>query len=127
MNTNTSVRFVFISVLALFFGGCAMMEQHKHPLAGNWKNDLGTVWMIHADGTFDVDLNKDGKRDAWGTYTVSGDKVTLMAIGGMHPKGCTGKGVYHFKRDGNTLRFAVVSDACKLRKKNVLMTWHATK
>ena len=115
-----------MAVLAVFFSGCATMEQHKPPLAGNWKNNLGTVWMIHADGTFDVDLNHDGKRDAWGTYAVAGNVVTIQETGDM-AKVCKGKGVYRFDREDTMLHFKLVSDDCKLRKKNVQMTWHAIK
>lgn len=93
-------------------------------LVGTWTNSLGTVWMIKADGTWDADLNKDGKPDAWGTYTVSGDTVTLQRTGGIKPKGCDGLGVYKFSRiDEKNLTFTLVKDACKLRKKNVLMPW----
>ena len=79
--------------------------------------------MIKDDGTFDVDLNKDGKRDAWGHYTVDKDTVTIVATGGLKPKHCEGKGVYQFKRTGDSLRFTLVSDDCKVRKKNVLLGW----
>ena len=102
-----------------------MFENAGQPaVVGTWTNQLGTVWMIKADGTFDVDLNKDGKRDAWGNYTLAGDTITVWRTGGMAPKGCRGKGVYKFQRNGDNLNFSLVSDACKLRKKNVLMGWH---
>jgi len=81
--------------------------------------------MIKADGTFDVDLKHQGKRDARGTYAVEGDTVTLIRTGGINPKDCEGKGVYKFSRpDKDSLQFTLVSDACKLRKKNVLLAWH---
>ncbi|HET9418480.1 MAG TPA: hypothetical protein VFO30_03990 [Chthoniobacterales bacterium] len=96
----------------------------RPPLIGTWTNSLGTVWMIKADGTFDVDLNHHGQRDAWGRWSVTGDTVTLVRVGGIRPKGCDGEGVYHFMRSGDTLRFRLVSDACKLRRKNVLLAWH---
>lgn len=93
-------------------------------LVGNWTNSLGTVWMIKADGTFDVDLNRDGKRDAWGTYMVSGDTMTIHGTGGKVPHGCKGDGVYKFSRaDKDSLQFTFVKDSCKLRKKNVLLGW----
>ena len=105
-----------------------MFENTGQPaVVGTWTNAVGTVWMIKADGTFDVDLTKDGKRDAWGRYALAGDTITLQGTGGMHPKGCKGKGVYKFKRDGDNLRFTLVSDTCKLRKKNVLLGWRAKK
>jgi len=112
-----------VTVVALL-GGCAMFEQTgQSALVGTWTNSLGTVWAIKADGTFDVDLKHHGRRDAWGTYTVQGDQVTLHRTGGVKPKGCEGPGVYQFKRTNDTLQFTLVSDQCKLRQKNVLQPW----
>ncbi len=125
MNNQRSIQFLFAGIFGALLTSCAMMENAGHPsLVGTWTNAAGTVWMIKADGTFDVDLNKDGKRDAWGNYTLAGDTITVVGTGGMNPKGCRGKGVYHFKRDGDKLQFTLVSDSCKLRKKNVQMGWH---
>jgi hypothetical protein len=79
--------------------------------------------MIKADGTFDVDLTKDGQRDAWGKYSIDHDTVTLVATGGVKPRGCDGEGVYHFKRTEKELTFSLVSDNCRLRRKNILLPW----
>ena len=116
---------VVLAVTAVaLLGGCAMFEQTgQSALVGTWTNSLGTVWAIKADGTFDVDLKHHGRRDAWGTYTVQGDQVTLHRTGGVKPKGCEGPGVYQFKRTNDTLQFTLVSDQCKLRQKNVLQPW----
>jgi hypothetical protein len=93
-------------------------------LTGTWTNSLGTVWTMHADGSFDVDLNKDGKRDAWGTCSVEGNTVKIIGTGGVVPKGC-GKttGSYHFTRTKNTLHFTLIKDPCKERVKNVTLDW----
>jgi hypothetical protein len=112
-----------MTVLALL-GGCAMFQESgRSALVGTWTNSLGTVWAVRADGTFDVDLKHHGRRDAWGTYTVQGDQITLQRTGGLRPKGCEGPGVYKFKRTGDTLQFTLVSDKCKLRQKNALLPW----
>jgi hypothetical protein len=77
---------------------------------------------VKADGTFDVVA---AKRHILGNYTVAGDTVTVQETGGKSAKGCGGAGVYKFTRTGdNTLAFTLVSDACKERKKNVLLAWH---
>ena len=66
-----------------------------------------------------------GKRDIWGTYTVTGETVTIQGTGGKAPKGCNGPGAYKFSRPNeSTLAFTLVSDTCKDRKRNVLLTWH---
>jgi hypothetical protein len=93
-------------------------------IAGAWTNAFGTVWTVRSDGTFDVDLNGDNRRDAWGTYAVDGDAVTIHGTGGYAPADCKGDGVYRFTRGGDTLRFSRMHDSCKLRVRNVLLVWH---
>ena len=125
MNKRISL---LLFVAATLLGGCAWFEAtQKTDLVGTWTNSLGTVWSIKADGTFDADLTHHGKREAWGTWTVNGDEVTLQRSGGIKPKGCDGPGVYKFKRTEQGLQFTLVSDKCKLRKKNVLQPWTAWK
>ena len=118
------ISVVLAVTAAALLGGCAMFEQTgQSALVGTWTNSLGTVWAIKADGTFDVDLKHHGRRDAWGTYAVQGDQVTLHRTGGVKPRGCEGPGVYQFKRTNDTLQFTLVSDQCKLRQKNVQQPW----
>ena len=119
------VRSAMILVLALLINACAMFHPRagRDVLVGTWSNTLGTVWTMKADGTFDVDLNHNGQRDAWGKYTVSGDTLTLLRTGGIKPPRCDGKGVYRFTRTNNGLEFTLVNDDCKLRRKNVLLPW----
>lgn len=93
-------------------------------LTGTWTNAMGTVWTMRADGTFDVDLNKDGTRDAWGTASVHGDMVTIEGTGEKIPAGCKkAVGVYHFTRTKNTLHFTLAHDDCKLRVQNMMHDW----
>jgi hypothetical protein len=121
-------QFVAGGILLALLQSCAWFHKPgPPPLVGNWTNPIGTVWMIKADGTFDVDLTKNGQRDAWGKYTVDGDTVTLVGVGGVTPKGCDDKGIYNFKRNGDALSFTLVNDSCKLRKKNVLLPWRLKK
>jgi hypothetical protein len=126
MKIQSSLQFFLACIVLMLVDACATYPRTgQAALTGTWTNSLGTVWTCRADGTFDVDLNRDGKRDAWGTVTVSGDTGTIRRVGGINPKGCNGPGVYKFTRpDKDSLQFTLVSDACKLRKKNVLLPWH---
>jgi hypothetical protein len=126
MKIQPSFRIIFAAVLVVLISACATAPRSgPAALAGTWTNSLGTVWTIKADSRFDVDRNHDGTRDIWGTYSVSGDTVTIQGTGGKTPKDCKGPGVYKFSRpNDNSLTFTLVSDACKDRKKNVLLAWH---
>ena len=124
------LRHVVIGMALLsLLPGCAWFKHaaRTSPVTGIWTNQIGTVWMLKDDGTFDVDVTRDGQRDTWGKYTIKGDIMTVRSTGGMMPKSCIGNGVYHFKRNGPELSFTLVSDACKLRRKNVLLAWHLKK
>lgn len=125
MKTQRLSQILAAGILLILLNACASYPKSgSEALVGTWTNSVGTVWMINADGMFDVDLDKDGKRDAWGKWSVKGDTVTFMRKGGIKPKGCDGKGVYHFSRTGeDTLQFTLVKDTCKLRIKNVTLPW----
>jgi hypothetical protein len=126
MKTQLFAQIVLVSVAVLFFQACATTPPTTGmaALTGSWSNSLGTVWTMRADGSFDVDLNKDGKRDAWGTCAVEGNTVTIVGTGGVVPKGCAKTtGSYHFTRNGNTLHFTLIKDPCKERVKNVTLDW----
>jgi hypothetical protein len=125
MKTRRLLQLIAVGALAVLVQSCATYPKSgPSAIVGNWANSIGTVWMIKTDGTFDVDLDKDGKRDAWGKYTVQNDTVTMWRTGGTKPKGCDGKGVYRFTRSEDGLQFTLVRDTCKLRKANVLLPWH---
>jgi hypothetical protein len=113
-----------VTAIALL-GGCAMFHRSGEPaVVGTWTNLLGTVWAIKADGTFQVSLGKSHRADVWGTYTVTGDTLTIQEAHGSHtPKSCKSAATYKFNRDGDTLTFTKVSDKCKLRETNMLLPW----
>ena len=119
-------RIILAAVMGLLLQACATTAPTSGPaaLTGTWTNSLGTVWTMNADGSFDVDLNKDGKRDAWGTAKVEGDTVTIIGTGGTVPKGCAKTtGIYRFKRSKETIQFTLVKDPCQERVKNVTLDW----
>jgi hypothetical protein len=125
MKAWRSPEILIAVAIVMALDACAMFP-HSGPsaLVGTWTNPAGAVWTIRENRTFDVDLDKDGKRDAWGKYSVDGDIVTLIGTGGFMPKGCREKGLYHFSRPAeDKLQFTLVNDGCKLRRKNVLMGW----
>jgi hypothetical protein len=125
MKIQPSLRITLAGVLLLFLNACATnAPSGQGPLVGTWTNSLGTVWTVKSDNSFDV-VAAAPKRHISGNLTVAGDTVTVQETGGKSAKGCEGPGVYKFSRTGdNALTFKLVSDACKERKKNVLLAWH---
>jgi hypothetical protein len=72
MKTQLLARIVLAGVAVLLLQACATTTPSgPAALAGTWTNSLGTVWTMRADGSFDVDLNHDGKRDAWGNWKAT--------------------------------------------------------
>jgi hypothetical protein len=127
MKIAPGFRILLVGIFLASLCACATYPRSgSQAVAGSWTNSLGTVWMLKSDGTFDVDLNHDGKRDAWGNYAVEDNTITLIGTGGKVPKGCSGNGVYRFNRGKDTLRFSRVSDTCHLRVRNVTLLWHRT-
>ena len=128
MKIQPSFRTILAGVSLVLISACATAPRSgPAALAGTWTNSLGTVWTLKADGTFDVDPNHKGKRDIWGTYTAAGNTITIQETGRTNPipRDCKGPGVYKFSRlNENTLMFTLVNDACRLRKKNVLLAQH---
>ena len=125
MKTQLLSRVALAGVAIVLFQACATTPPSgTAALAGTWTNSLGTVWTMKSDGSFDVDLSHDGKRDAWGNCTVEGDTITIVGTGGTVPKGCAeSTGVYHFTRSKDTLHFTLVKDPCKDRVKHVTRAW----
>jgi hypothetical protein len=111
--------------MVVLFGSCAMFQAEKAGIVGTWTNSLGTVWVIKADGTFDVTLPKSKEPDVIGKYTISGDSITVQETKTKGPKSkqCKGPATYKFKRSGDSLSFTKVSDTCKLREKNIMAGW----
>ena len=128
MKRQRTFRILFAMVLVAVIAGCETVPSFgPDALVGQWTNSLGTVWTINPDGTFHVATTKP-KAQIWGTYTVSGNTVTVQETrqSGKVPKNCKGPGVYKFSRpDANTLALVVVNDGCKPRIQNATQPWHS--
>jgi hypothetical protein len=127
MKRQQLLRILFVLVLVAAIAGCETVPiSGPDAVAGQWSNSFGTVWTINPDGTFHVVATKP-KAQIWGTYTLSGDTMTVQETRhkGAVPKNCKGPGVYKFSRpDANTLAFVLVNDVCKARSQNVTQPWH---
>ena len=78
MKRQHTLRILFAVVLLTVISGCETVPSSgPAALVGQWTNSLGTVWTINPDGTFHVAATKP-KAQIWGTYTVSGDTMTVQ-------------------------------------------------
>ena len=78
MKRQHTLRILFAVVLVAMIAGCETVPiSGPDALVGQWTNSLGTVWTINPDGTFHVATTKP-KAQIWGTYTVSGDTMTVQ-------------------------------------------------
>ena len=110
MKRQHTIRILFAVVLVVVIAACETVPTSgPAALAGQWTNSVGTVWTINPDGTFHV-MSTKPKAQIWGTYTVSGDTMTVLETrqAGAVPKNCRGPSVYKFSRpDANTLAFVL--------------------
>src|SRR5436305_3979265 len=100
MNRQHILRILFAVVWLVVITGCETVPSSgPAALAGQWTNSLGTVWTINPDGTFHAVTTKP-KAQIWGTYTLSGDTITVQETrqSGKVPKNCKGPGTYKFSR-----------------------------
>lgn len=124
MKLQPSLRIIFAGALLALISACATAPTSgPAALVGTRSNTLGTVWTVNQDGTFQVDLDKDGKPNVWGKYAVSADMVTINEVRGKAPQACKHPAIYRFNRMGDQLHLTLVSDTCKLRIKNATQPW----
>ena len=99
-------------LIALLFVPLGLTAQ----IAGKWKmsvpdenGNMATLKVkISDDGTYALDFGGDGTVEVTGKYTDNGGKLTIQDNG----SDCTGKGVYSYKIEGNTMTMTRVSDEC---------------
>ena len=123
MNPQRFLPLLAAGIVLLINACTTLPPSGSKALIGKWTNSLGTVWTINDGGTFEVDLDKDGKRDAWGKYTVQANTITIYEASGKIAKECREAATYRFHRKADSLHFTLVKDKCKLRIKNILLEW----
>src|SRR5207245_9926310 len=106
MKRHHSLLIVLAGALIVLMGACALAPTSgPAALVGTWTNTLGTVWTVNPDGTFQVDLDKNGKPDVWGHYTVSGDTLMINEVLGQTAKACKQPANDKFNRMDDQLHF----------------------
>jgi hypothetical protein len=111
---------------ALLFSTLLCMAQNDpaDQLVGTWKksSDMGSATLtLSADKKTTVEFTGDDVIDVWGSYEISGTKITLTDEGGDYSSGQSGTYTFEFIED--SLRFTIVNDPVLGRSRLVKGSW----
>ncbi len=93
------------------------------PIVGTWIGTIttgpyfggsGTI-AFSPNGTYTGDYNSDRTPEVSGTYTTSGNRVSITDTSGSFACPLSDVGTYDFSVEGAALKFSVVSDPCATR------------
>ena len=117
-------------LLVVLTSGCAvndMLQGSHNALIGSWQikdSSKGTqVVTFHADGRYEVDLEADGMKDIWGTYTLFNNQIKFQDEGGEIDKNCNQGGVYLCSVKRRDLQFILAGDQCPERIAALSEVW----
>src|SRR5260370_42531366 len=109
MKLHPSLRIILAGALMIVMGACATAPTSgPAALVGTWTNTVGTVWTVNPDGTFQVELDRNGKPDASARYTVFGDSLTISAVRGKTPIPCKAPATCKCNIRGFQMHFTLV-------------------
>lgn len=97
---------LFLSILA-----CHGQNEAPDPLVGKWTrslDDRSVTFIISSDHTYQVEFAGDDGIDVYGSFVVSGTRITFNDEGGEYS--ADEAGVYGFKVSGTSLTFTIVQD-----------------
>ena len=111
-----------IILVSALIAGCGSPEPLPTPgqtsvefPVGRFAGGLGDEFMFFENGKFEHYFQPTGNQvQNSGTYTVTGDQITIINTYGS----CVGEdeGLYSWTFDGETLDFSVLRDLCSMRK-----------
>lgn len=117
------VTSVLIFACATSFGQGNLAKQ----LVGKWTrtfNEREVSFVMTAEQKYEVEFAGDERVDVFGSYEISGKKITFNDEGGEY--GSNETGVYEFKLEGNTISFTEVDDPVYGRRLLVEGEWTRT-
>lgn len=127
-STQVLLNFLFTILVAVMLCSCGSgggggsssgNTADKSGLQGTWGNGVSSVTFME-DETYIVDTNQSGTADAWGTYSTTGNQLTMTDSGGTSSCFDTDSqtfdtGHYTYTISGNTLTLTLISDNCSGR------------
>lgn len=113
--------------VALLFSTLSIMAQNApaDKLVGTWKKsfDQGSATLtLTADNKTKVEFTGDDEIDVWGSFEISGTRITLTDEGGEYSSGQSG--AYTYKVSDDSLTFSVEDDPVYGRRVLVEGTWN---
>lgn len=108
------------SVLVFTMVFAAAVSAQQNSIIGKWTGEFPAqngqpatkFSLIITDNSYQMDIGMDGVADITGAYTLDGQQITIWDTAGQNICPSDQKGVYAFVRDGDTLTFTKVTDAC---------------
>jgi chitodextrinase len=130
---------LFVILMALLFivmagcsgGGGGSSSSSDNPeeitsLKGTWSSGGSSITFMD-DNTFTVEANNKATADVWGTYSISGNELTITYSSGSSCFDTATQtyyvGHYTFSINGNTLTLTLMSDNCVERV--AMLTGHS--
>ena len=113
-------------IAALFFSvlTCYAQQETSDLLVGEWTktfNGSTITFTITADSKYQVDFVENGSVDVWGSYTISGNKITFSDEGGDYSADVPG--TYEFQVDKTSLTFKESDDPLEGRRVLMVGGW----
>lgn len=116
--------FVVISALLLYSVTCLGQNDAADRVAGTWIKvvDTNTItFSMTADGKLEVELTGDEVVDVYGSYEISGSRITFHDEGGEYSSGTSG--VYEYRLGENTISFTKIDDPVEGRSMLITGSW----
>lgn len=125
MRSNIYTRTLLIVTVMLFSIVTSKgMENPSDLIVGKWTkpfNERSITFSIFSDSRFEVEFAGDEGIDVWGSYVISGTKITFNDEGGEYSSAVAG--VYGFVVDETSLRLTEENDPVYGRKLLVEGSW----
>ena len=125
MKSAISTRTLLV-ITALLFSilTCHGKDDPSDLLVGKWTkslNERSVTFTISADNKYQVEFTGDDEIDVWGSYVISGTKITFNDEGGEYS--ADEAGAYEFKVSDTSLIFITVLDPVYGRNLLVEGSW----
>jgi hypothetical protein len=127
---------ILILLLSFSLVGCSIYQRVQGTyidVVGTWKykdESFGSpvTLTMNRDYTYQLDTNKDGKKDVWGTYKIFHNQIKFHDHDdSKSAKVCFEPGVYYYDVSGYDVYYQLVADQCPYRAAALSYSWTRVK